>query len=348
MFRRKERLARKPATDSQLALIWPAWNALPDDLLPDEKRTILTLADYKLKHESTIHVEFAKKLRKQFKYLPLDWFEFYHALIAACRWSSLMDYIATTTKNHRDLVARNWGFADANRHAAGRVVIFRVAAEIGQIHPGLLECKSPTLAQIQILINCQNGYTVARANAFEVLSKYLYQVPDMRSDTRLPYLERARGVPNPPYLLRARVPHYLYLARLAALNICNQKAMDEFMRKEYPKLTWQKKLKFKAMSRKPKFGKNPYLGFLVWIHDNRPIFENPKFDWRWKDIVRAAQARKIDCPKTGLKQWSHRSKAKLKLKIGQLGYDTSGMELSSILLSPAPVFGDLLNPDSIH
>jgi hypothetical protein len=35
-------LAAKPATDKQLARIWPPWNALPAEMLPEEKRLIET------------------------------------------------------------------------------------------------------------------------------------------------------------------------------------------------------------------------------------------------------------------------------------------------------------------
>ena len=36
-------LAARPATDEQLAKIWPPWNALPPDMIPELKLRILTL-----------------------------------------------------------------------------------------------------------------------------------------------------------------------------------------------------------------------------------------------------------------------------------------------------------------
>ena len=47
IFQHWEDLAARPATDGQLAKIWPPWNALPPDMIPEVKRRILTLDESK-------------------------------------------------------------------------------------------------------------------------------------------------------------------------------------------------------------------------------------------------------------------------------------------------------------
>ena len=104
----------------------------------------------------------------------------------------------------------------------------------------------------------------------------------------------------------------------------------------------QLRRKFNRLRRKPHFGKEPYVSFLVWVLDNRPIFEHRDFRWQWKDILIAAEERQIECSKSGLKQWANRNGIKLKVKRGQPSADTKGPRRSASLLSPPPVFGTIL------
>ena len=261
----------------------------------------------------------------------------------ACRWSTLINFIKSTAHLHQKLVAKQWAFADADKHAATRVAISRAAEEIRLLYPGLLKSKSPTLQHIQILESCYDAYSSARQQALDALSNLVFKVPGMRTGKALPFDEVARGVPNPP----DDVPRYLFIARLDALGICSQKRLKSFLRQELPKLKRSKQMQFERMRRKPKYGKNPYAGFSVWVLDNQPIFENSAFGWQWKDILMAAEDRQIESPKTCLKQWAYRSKVRLRVKLGKPFDDANSIKLSSLLLSPAPVFGDALKATAI-
>jgi len=338
----REKLAATPATDEQLKQIWPPWNALPDDMLPGEKRRILTLDEESEHHRNSSQFAPFKKLQKQFKYLPFDRHEYNQALNQAYWWATLSDFIQSTRKYHKDLVERQWTFADADNQATGRVAISRAVLEINITHPGLLESKSPTLKNIKILKHHYVAYFKARKRALTALAKLVF-IPELRTGKRLPIDQVALGVPRPP----KDVPRYLYIARLDALAVCSPKRLNDFIREDLPNLSRPQRMKFDKIRRKPKFGKNPYAGFLVWVLENRPIFENAQFGWQWKDILKAAEERNIECPKTGLKEWAYRSTVHLKVKLGQPHGDEREIKRSSSLLSPAPIFGESLQTATV-
>jgi hypothetical protein len=236
-------------------------------------------------------------------------------------------------------VTRQWAFVETDAQAPGRIAIFRATREIELKNPDFFKPTNPTVADIALLNSRYVIYGTAREAALTALEKLLYKVPGMRTCKPLPLAEVALGVPNPP----DDVPRYLYIARLDALGICSQARLNEFLRDEFPKLKPAKKVEFERYRSKPKYGKNPYAGFLVWVLDNRPIFENVEFGWQWKDILRAAEERCIDCPKaTELKQWAFNHEIRLKVKRGQPSIDCRGMKLSTQLLTPAPIFSEIL------
>jgi hypothetical protein len=119
------------------------------------------------------------------------------------------------------------------------------------------------------------------------------------------------------------------------------------MRDDLPNLTREKRHEFYNMSLKPRHGKEPYAAFRVWILDNRPVFEHPEFRWQWQDIQSAADEKGIDCPRTSLKQWASRNRVRLKIKRGPTTRDNSAIVRSKPLLTPAPVFGDVLKSAAV-
>jgi hypothetical protein len=329
-----------PPTDEQLKKIWPPWNTLPPDMIPELKRRVLTFDKSNKYLRNTEQRAAYEKLRRKFPDLPLDRHKFSQALELAAQWSKLLNFLQKTRTCYQELVTRQWAFAEADAHAPGRIAIFRAAREIELTRPSLLKATSPNVADVALLSSRYAIYDRARETALAALEKLLYKVPGMRTGTPLPVAEVALGVPNPP----DDVPRFLYIARLDALGICSPDRLKEFLRDEFPKLKQAQKLKFRRFQTKPKYGKNPYAGFLVWVLDNQPIFGNPEFGWQWKDILRAAEKKGINCPKlTELKQWGYNHKVKLGVKLGQPSND-SCIEISSQLLTPAPVFGDLLRP----
>src|SRR5262245_44139420 len=122
--------ANRPATDEQLVRIWPPWNELPAEMLPEEKRRILTLDEPDDLARNSRRLQEFQDLRRKFAYLPLTTHEYNQALRAAIRWSSLLRFHDTTVRLHKDLVTRQWAFAEADSQASGRIAIFRAAKEL--------------------------------------------------------------------------------------------------------------------------------------------------------------------------------------------------------------------------
>jgi len=331
-------LAARPATDEQLAKIWPPWNALPPDMMPELKLRILKLDEssrYELDPERLAALQ---NLRRQFPNLPLDRNEFNQALNQVQRWASLSRFFQTTVTLHEALVTRQWAFAEADADASGRIAIYRAVQEIDLTHPGLFKSTSPKLADIAYLDSRYIAYSNARAEALAALADILYKVPGMRTGKRLPLDEVALGVPNPP----DDVPRHLYIARLDALGICTRERLEAFLRDELPKFSPEKKRQFDNMRLRPHYGKEPYAALLVWLLENRPIFEHKQFAWQWGDIQSAAAEKGINCPSTSLKQWACLNRLRLRVKRGPTTVDDSRIVRSKPLLSPAPVFGDVL------
>ena len=79
------------------------------------------------------------------------------------------------------------------------------------------------------------------------------------------------------------MPRHLYIARLDALGICSSARFDKFMAEDFLKLGREERQAFYAMSLKRRHGKEPYAAFLVWVIDNRPVFEHREFPWHWAD-----------------------------------------------------------------
>jgi hypothetical protein len=366
-------LAAKPATDKQLAQIWQPWNALPEDILPEDKHRILTGDFYEIPLAKETQVEDNQnreqlgKLKRQFDYLPLDRSAYNQTFDKVLRWAALTKFLQTTLHGHEAMVESRMDRRHAPRRArfftpsyksliekllnfqgyddahTSRVAIHRAANELELLRPGFFELAAPTLADIALLDDRYSSYLNAREQALTALSDLVFKVPGMRTGRVLPINERALGVPHPP----VDVPRYLYIARLDALGICSSKRLKKFLRYELPKRNRPQRQKFERMRRKPKFGKEPYAGFLIWVFDNRPVFEHSSFGWQWSDIQKAAEDLHIDCPKSVLKQWAHRNRVVLKVKRGQPGSRARGFANSIRLLSPAPAFGDVLKAGGV-
>ncbi len=311
-------------------------------MVHEEKRKILSLDKRSKYDQNPVWLASLRKLRRRFAYLPLDGHKFNQALIQVQRWSSLAQFFQTTMALHKGLVTRQWAFAEADADASGRIAIFRAVREIELTHPGLLKSMSPKLADIAYFDSRYAAYSKTRADALAALAKILYKVPGMLTGKRLPFDEVALGVPNPPN----DVPRHLYIARLDALGICSQERLKEFLREELPKFSREKRQQFYRMSLKPRYGKEPYAALRVWLMDNRPIFEHEQFAWQWGDIQSVAAEKGIDCPRPSIKQWASSNRLGLRVKRGTATVDDARIARSRPLLSPAPVFGDVLKSAS--
>ncbi len=261
----------------RLAELWQPWNALPADMLPEEKA--LVLAGFPRPRFLTR----LQKLRVKFWKLPFDRCEYGPALDAAVRWNTRVNFARHTRKKFFNLVNRQWSFREADDQAVGRLAIFRTSRELEITHPGFLENPTPTPAEICHLNQRYQAYSEARQNAFNQLDRLLYRLPGMRKGETVDLLRRALGTPHPPDDL----PHHIYIARLDALGICSKRRLHEFFQTDLPALNRSERQEFYRFSQKPNQGKDPYPALKVWIVDNVPVFR--AFDWRWPDVHTAAE-----------------------------------------------------------
>ncbi len=281
----QETLANKPATDEQLASIWPAWNELPADLSPIEKADILILTDRPTVHDHQGHQDHARKLRLRHPHLPFDCYEYNQALKLACRWSSLVNYAKNTFDNHLPLVESQLDYPVFNQVVTGRVAIYRAVRELGLTQPDLLKCQKPMLRQIQTLERRYAAYLQAREDTIGLLRPLVF-LPSLESERELPYEERALGLPNPP----ENFPQHIYIARLAGFGKCTLKSLAAFFSDQFLKLSRAQMDEFCNEFHRPTEGRQSrYLFLAAWMADNAPVFN--AFKLTWADILNAARSR---------------------------------------------------------
>ena len=90
-FQRMIDTANCPATDEQMAKIWPPWNELPSNMIPELKRRVLTY-DESNGYVSLEQREALEHLRLKFPCLPLNKREYNQTLNLAAQWSKLLDF----------------------------------------------------------------------------------------------------------------------------------------------------------------------------------------------------------------------------------------------------------------
>ena len=282
VFAREESLAAQPASDEQLVRIWPPWNCLPADMLPEARHWILTgeLVDRMPTGRETFN-----RLRGQFPFLPLNQHEFKQSLARAVKWSSLVNASRTTFQLHLEFVKEQLSFPNFDDVNTGRVAIYRVTNELDITHPGLLQNKAPTLADIELLQQRYDDYFRARTDATRLLMPLVFS-HSLDAESELPFREHAVGLPQPP----DNFPQHLHIARLAAFGKCSERRLADFFHDSFLKLSRQQMNEFCDEFHNPtpwRRGKYVLLG--VWLADNAPVFR--AFKTKWKEILEAAQTR---------------------------------------------------------
>ncbi len=352
----EDALRATPATDAQLATVWQFWNALPAALDAEERHTILTKA-FGHGHQDDAR-QYAELQRRFPRRLPLGP-EFHQVLVAALEWTKLVEFSRSTLALHLDLVRYQWAYRDADDHRSGRIAIWRTAAELAITHPHLEPAQlffthtprspapttnaspvpslaPPTLAEIAYVRDRSGAYQSALTAALTQVEALICKPRGMEIIGPLPLSERAWGHPMPPL----NVPRHRYIARLKALGMCSAARYDRFVADELPKLPPARQHEFRRIARSPRCGKDMYPGLLVWLIDNRPIFELPEFGWRWKSIHTAAKERGLLVPNlASIQQWAHEIRVPIKV---QMGPSPTKFLPSDHLLSVAPIFGDHL------
>lgn len=317
LFQEQELRRQQPATDAQLARLWPLWHALPDDISADDR--IITLNGGLLGPNGELCEPYGQhlaELRQRFPDcdFPLSpantntapttedrhklWRdekirdEHTKAMTSIRRWSELTRYAQTTFDLHRETVEAQLSYPTFDDVITGRVAIYRAANELAHTHPGLLAMRQPRLADIARLQDRYAAYLQARQDAVNLLSPLVF-LPKLLAPADLKPNRRAFGVPNPP----TRFSRHLYYARLAALGKCSPEALAEFMTKDFLKLSHHERIEFCDEYNRPTKGRQDYkYRFLwVWLSDNAPLFN--AFQARWSDIFDTVSARfNIDAP----------------------------------------------------
>jgi len=282
IFAEEARLREQPATDEQLREIWPLWNVLPAEMIPENKSWILGGAFVDTHRE---HRELLDKLRGVFPKvkLPLDRNAYHQALEQAARWSGLIRYVQTTFELHKAVVEAQLDYSTFDDVLSGRVAIYRTARELEKMQPKLLAQSAPALADIQHLVQRYDAYMRARQDAIGLLHPLVF-LKSLHSKRALPFDERAIGLPHPP----EDFPDHIYIARLLAFGKCSPKRQAEFFAERFLKLTHAQMNEFTDEFHRPTEGRRgKYLFFAVWLADNAPLFN--AFKLTWADILDTAR-----------------------------------------------------------
>jgi hypothetical protein len=287
---RRAELGRKPATDEQLARLWPAWNALPAEMLPERRRQILLGKPPSPGPDRENYT----KLRRRFRYLPFCKFEYKQALDAAVAWSDLIRRGRIFLKQGSAGVEAQICFSTFDDTDEGYVAIYRTAKELAITHPGLLEMCAPSLADINHLRFRYGAYLRARLDAIALVAPIVF-VPGLKSKARLSFEGQTFGDPGP----EPNFPLHIYIARLAAFGKCSPARLAEFFAERFLRLSRPQKEEFCNEYHRPTIGRQRYTDPLlpVWLADNAPLFA--AFKSRWQSILEAAQRRFISNAREG-------------------------------------------------
>jgi hypothetical protein len=273
----RHKLREQPARQEQLDLIWPAWNALPSDLLGESRMSILTGG---ITDEQRRHLD---ELRPKFTYLPLDKDEYYQALEEASAWTGLIRYVQSTFQLHKPLVESQLDYSTFDDVLTGRVAIYRTVKELEITHPGLLERTVPSLADIRHLRQRYGDYLRARRDAIALLSPLVF-LPRLQTKDKLALDAQAVGLPHPP----EKFPRHIYIARLAAFGKCSPERLAEFFAERFLNLSRHEMDEFCDEFHRPKEGRQGQYVFLaVWLADNAPLFN--AFKQTWPQILGVAR-----------------------------------------------------------
>ena len=314
-----EQRANEPASDKQLAAIWPLWNALPATLSADERRSVLTGAE---QYQGEL-----KALRKQFPKagLPLDESTFNKSLEAAHYWHTFQESKDTTSRPEIRLQVEAALHHDYFRPGSeGRVAAYRTVRELEYRHPKLLNADAPTLAEIQLLKKRHDAYLLAQRDFSRVL--LLLFSPQGAEDTEPSAAPRSRahryaratrrGTLSPelwkqfwskvffalnPDEQRAFVTEYhkpagvpgfhehLSVARLLHFRKCPDELRERYMTTLFPKLAEREMKAFLSELHRPSPCRAPrvHLQLWAWLLENAPVFS--AFETPWREIYKRAQ-----------------------------------------------------------
>jgi hypothetical protein len=315
--------------DVKLALIWAAWNAFPAKT-DEQHRYRVLVGDLPIR----------AGLKKRFPYLPFDVDEYWSTFLRVLRWVELKAHSRTTNRLHRKFVTNQWAFNESDQQAVSRIAIYRAQNELAITKPGLLSNPAPRLEDIDLFENRFCAYESARLKALRVVAQLLCKIPGMCEKPTRPLELSAAGFREPP----KGIPLHLYVARLDALGMCSESGLRLFLRHNLPRLDPKRRREFYEASLTANFGKESHSALKVWLCDNVPVFE--AFDWRWPDIHTAAM--QLGLLKTGtqqsLEKWASHNKLSWQMKKGVPPIPQADqVRLSTTLLSPRPVFGDILD-----
>lgn len=351
----EESLARALApeqapTEATLAEVWKRWHALPKSLCNDERRVVLTTTTTALLSPDIVAA--AKLLRRRFG-PPMSEKQYGTSVDAAWSWSEFREYLKGTLALGEDFLRANLAFEQVDNQAPGRVAAYRTHQELLRLNPTILDQKSPSLADVELVRSTHDAYLQARQHAQVLLNKILYPKAIQRGSQGLDAsvlfdqivsqkwgnLMDAQARHDAPILMPRppeKLPRHLQIAQLAALGKAEGRVKD-FMATRFLKLPKPKREEFlRVFDSPPKLATR--CGFLApWLADNAPLLRHLKAQWDDVQVIAKTVFPTEDLP-ASLRNFSSAHAIKLHFKRGANFINHAGLtrEFITPLLSPPP------------
>ena len=337
-------------TEATLAEVWKRWHALPKRLSNDERKTVLLTTSVYLFPRPIVAA--AKLLRRRFG-PPMGEKQYGTSVDAAWLWSEFREYLKGTLALGEDFLRANLAFEKVDDQAPGRVAAYRTRQELLRLNPTILDQKSPSLADVELVRSTNDAYLQARQHAQVLLNKILYPKAIQRGSQGLDasvlfdrIVRRQWGnlmdaqarhdapilMPRPP----ERLPRHLQIAQLAALGKA-ERIVKDFMATRFLKLPKPKREEFLRLFDNAPSPATRCGSVAPWLADNAPLLRRLKAQWQDVEALAEAVFPKDDLP-AGLRNFSDAHGIKPGFKRGANFINHGGLtrEFVTPLLSPPP------------
>ena len=315
-------------TEATLAEVWKRWHALPKRLSNDERKTVLLTTSVYLFPRPIVAA--AKLLRRRFG-PPMGEKQYGTSVDTAYGWCEFREYLKGTLALGQDFLRANLAFEKVDDQAPGRVAAYRTHQELLRLNPTILDQKSPSLADVELVRSTHDAYLRARQQAQVLLNEILYPRTLMAKGAQARH-DAPILMPRPP----ENLPRHLQIAQLAALEKAERKVKD-FMATRFLKLPKPKREEFLRVFDNPPSLATRCGSVAPWLADNAPLLRRLKAQWQDVEALAEAAFPKDDLP-AGLRYFSDAHGIKLGFKRGANFINHGGLtrEFVTPLLSPPP------------
>ena len=338
------------ATPAALKAVWERWHALPKRLSNDERKIVLlTTRTYLFPRPIRTAVNL---LRRRFG-PPLDEKRYATSVDTAYWWSEFHEYLKGTLALGENFLRANLAFEKVDDQAPGRVAAYRTQQELFRLNPTVLEKKSPSLPDVELVRSTPDAYLQARQQSQVLLNKILYPraihrgsegfdasvLLDQIVGRRWGNLMDAQARHDAPILMPRppeKLPRHLQIAQLASLGNA-ERIVKGFMATRFLKLPKPKREEFLRVFDSPR-KLATRCGFLApWLADNAPLLRHLKAQWDDVQVIAKTVFLTEDLP-ASLRNFSSAHGIKLHFKRGANFINREGFtrEFVTPLLSPPP------------